>query len=82
MTSALRPGGSTNKWRQLRVQILARDNSICWLCGGAGADSVDHLIARDDGGTDAADNLRAAHVGCNARRGKATIPTVTPSRVW
>jgi hypothetical protein len=33
----------------------------CWLCGGAGADTIDHIIPVADGGDDSLDNLRPAH---------------------
>ena len=60
----------TTQWRKLRVEILKRDGYICYLCGGDGADSVDHLIARVHGGsTFDRENLRAAHKVCNSRKG-------------
>ena len=85
MSSALRPRGGTRRWREIiRPAILERDGGICWICGGPGADSVDHVIARTAGGTDDPANLRAAHMGCNNRRGVEENPTVTvtPSRKW
>ena len=84
MTSALTPRGSTWRWRNvIRPAILTRDNGVCWICGMDGADSVDHIIARDHGGDDNPDNLRAAHTGCNAKRGaEQTVTSVTPSRRW
>lgn len=39
-------------------RILTRDHRICWLCGGPGADAVDHKQRGDDH-SDA--NLAAAH---------------------
>jgi 5-methylcytosine-specific restriction protein A len=53
---------------QLRVAVLQID-PVCWLCGGVGADSIDHVVPRSLGGTDELDNLRPAHRACNARRG-------------
>lgn len=35
--------------------------------------SADHLIPRSMGGTHTLDNLRPAHMGCNARRGNKPI---------
>jgi 5-methylcytosine-specific restriction endonuclease McrA len=52
-----------------RARVLARDGGICWLCGGPGATTVDHVIPRARGGGDDEDNLRAAHLDCNMRRG-------------
>jgi 5-methylcytosine-specific restriction endonuclease McrA len=54
---------------RLRVEVLAVLGSVCWLCGGEGADSLDHVIPRSLGGTDELGNLRPAHRACNARRG-------------
>jgi len=51
-----------------RRRILERDLYLCWLCGGPGADSVDHVIPRVQGGTNEDANLRAAHLGCNSGR--------------
>lgn len=45
-------------WEQRRRYILRRDNFICYLCGGKGADGVDHVIPNDD---DSYDNLKAVH---------------------
>jgi len=66
----------------------------CWLCGGAGADTVDHIIPRSRGGElwDL-DNCRPAHRDCNlsrrdrppARRGPRQAdgtPYPAPSRTW
>lgn len=43
----------------------------CWICGKDGASTADHLTARSRGGTDALENLRPAHLACNAARGNA-----------
>ena len=61
----------TKRWKNLRHEILVRDGYICWICGGDGADSVDHLVARAEGGDIwDRDNLAAAHKICNSRKGK------------
>lgn len=78
----LRPGGSTRAWRVRRAFVLQRDHWVCWLCGRAGADSVDHVIPRERGGTDDLGNLRAAHLSCNLRRGVRTPVAPAPSRRW
>lgn len=33
----------------------------CWICGKDGADTIDHVVALKDGGTNALSNLRPAH---------------------
>jgi 5-methylcytosine-specific restriction endonuclease McrA len=45
----------------------------CWLCGRAGADTLDHVVPVAYGGTNTPANLRPAHKSCNSRRG-ATMP--------
>lgn len=45
-------------WRTRRLIVLKRDNYTCYLCGGEGADTVDHIIPNDD---NSLDNLAAVH---------------------
>lgn len=46
--------GSTRKerlprgWESLRQSILIRDKGVCYVCGGQGADAVDHIEPGDD----------------------------------
>jgi HNH endonuclease len=49
-------------WDEVRARVIERDGSRCtvgWLLGGACADllDVDHLIPRNEGGTDEEHNL-------------------------
>ncbi len=63
------------RWRR----ICARDGWVCWICGGEIdpaishphrlGGTVDHVIPLAEGGSDADDNCRAAHMTCNSRRG-------------
>jgi 5-methylcytosine-specific restriction endonuclease McrA len=57
------------RWKHLSHAVIQRDGGICWICGGYGADSADHMVPLRLGGRDSPDNLRAAHMRCNARRG-------------
>jgi 5-methylcytosine-specific restriction endonuclease McrA len=60
------------------MRICERDGWKCWLCEGpiernlvaphSFAGTVDHVVPLSRGGTEADDNLRAAHYGCNSRR--------------
>lgn len=61
-----RQGGGYLKNRAL----LLSTNPPCWLCGGEGADSADHIVPYSQGGSHALSNLRPAHLSCNSRRGK------------
>ncbi|GAA2545753.1 5-methylcytosine-specific restriction endonuclease McrA [Neomicrococcus aestuarii] len=64
--------------RKVRRTIYERDNWICWLCNEAVDDtalprsnyypSLDHIIPRSKGGDHNPENLRTAHMYCNAKR--------------
>lgn len=58
-SSASRGYGS--KWRTLRLFILERDERRCHVCHGPGADTVDHVRPKSQGGTDHPANLAAIH---------------------
>ena len=60
---------SGRRWRRLVEQVIERDQGRCWLCGSYGATSADHVVRVRDGGGDELENLRAAHLLCNQRRG-------------
>ena len=63
---------TTPEWRRTRRRVLRRDRGICWVCGKAGADEVDHVIPRAEGGTDDEDNLAAIHDDpCHRRKSAA-----------
>jgi len=63
-------GRSGHKWRQIRMQVLAANNT-CWLCGLPGADTVDHIIPLSLAPELAHEmsNLKPAHKSCNSRKG-------------
>jgi 5-methylcytosine-specific restriction endonuclease McrA len=82
VTSSLTARGSTRKWREIRRLVLIRDRGICWLDGLPGANSVDHVVPRELGGTDSLSNLRAAHLHCNSSRGVNAPSGPSPSREW
>jgi len=52
---------SGEKLQKLRKQVFTHYGDQCWLCGGEGADTIDHIIPVADGGDDSLDNLRPAH---------------------
>lgn len=54
--------------QQRNVRILKRDNYVCHICKGFGADTVDHVLALARGGTDDDANVKAAHEDCNQRK--------------
>lgn len=48
-------------WTRLRAQVLQRDKQVCYLCGGPGADEVDHILPVSEGGSSKPYNLAAVH---------------------
>ena len=55
--------------KRTRFEVLRRDDHTCRYCGGRAPDvtlTVDHVIPRSLGGSDAPDNLVAACRDCNA----------------
>ena len=59
----------TQKWKDLRLRVLARDGRICWVCQSE-ATQVDHIVPRVKGGDMwDMDNLAAICAKCNQRKG-------------
>lgn len=56
-------------WNRISREVIERDNGICHVCGQPGADTVDHLHRRRDGGGQDRQLLAAAHRSCNSARG-------------
>lgn len=61
-------------WRKLREQILKRDDYCCVPCAKAGrwtvASEVDHIIEKEDGGTDDPENLQSICGACHKAKTK------------
>jgi 5-methylcytosine-specific restriction endonuclease McrA len=67
--------------RHRRADIFERDGYVCQLCGepidmtiktpDPGSASIDHIIPVCRGGTDDPENVHAAHLGCNFKKGRA-----------
>lgn len=61
-------------WRELIISFLIeRDGNLCGICGkevAMGEDGIDHIIPRNMGGPNTAQNVRLAHRVCNNRRPK------------
>jgi hypothetical protein len=51
-------------WRKRREIILKMHDDLCYYCGDL-ADTVDHIVDRQHGGTDQINNLVAACQECN-----------------
>jgi len=59
--------GRGAEWRRIRLVVLRRDGNICHYCG-AFANTVDHVRAKNRGGTDGLGNLVAACTRCNCSK--------------
>lgn len=66
-----RAPGKARLWRE----VIANHGDHCWLCGGPGADTLDHLLPKRDYPElmFALENLRPAHRSCNSRRGAKPV---------
>ena len=60
-----------------RRNILKRDGYTCQYCNIKSVPmTVDHIIPKNNGGIDSWDNLVAACVPCNARKGKHALSNI------
>ncbi|WP_081263528.1 HNH endonuclease [Rhodococcus pyridinivorans] len=85
-------GGSTRQWRNQRQRALKRDNHRCVQCG-ASAEEVDHILSKQEGGTDELHNLRSLCRQCHipytrqqsavgqARRSPKRLPPCHPGLI-
>lgn len=85
MSSVNKRNKSWKSWRDLKYQILERDNFDCFYCGikvnvfkaAEEADNtcahIDHLLPQCQGGSDAASNLVTACRSCNCTKGKKSL---------
>lgn len=58
--------------RPTRQAIFKRDGHTCQYCGAKGTLTLDHVQPRSKGGGDTWENLVAACVSCNNRKGDRT----------
>jgi 5-methylcytosine-specific restriction endonuclease McrA len=76
-----------------RRNLLHRDNYTCQYCGDRRHDlTIDHIVPRSKGGTDSWENVVAACLKCNVKKGDrtpkeanmvmATTPRRPPSHVY
>lgn len=60
------------RWQQTRKRILRRDVGLCQVCKAAGrlrpATAVDHIVPKEEGGTDDDDNLQAICAACHTAK--------------
>ncbi|WGL97248.1 HNH endonuclease signature motif containing protein [Arsenophonus sp. aPb] len=64
--------GYGTRWDKLRAQILKRDKYLCQICLknslATTAKTVDHIIAKAHGGTDAESNLQSLCWPCHRKK--------------
>jgi 5-methylcytosine-specific restriction endonuclease McrA len=56
-----------------RRKVWTRFGRVCYLCGRSGADTIDHVIPLNKGGTNEFKNLRPAHEECNRNKGDKVL---------
>lgn len=67
-----RPDLNRSDWKDIRLQIAARDGLVCHYCKAAvkpKSFTVDHLIPFAKGGTENLSNLVACCRSCNSKKG-------------
>jgi hypothetical protein len=58
----------TNKAQVHRDEVFATHKGVCWVCNGAYASELDHVVPVKKGGSDHPSNLRPIHRRCNTLR--------------
>jgi 5-methylcytosine-specific restriction endonuclease McrA len=77
--AATTAAGRGAEWRRLRLKILERDGYRCAYCG-AWADTVDHIVPKNRGGTDVESNLVACCRKCNCSKQDRVAPAAPRRR--
>jgi len=59
-----------------KKKLIKRDGDHCWLCGeymGVDNRTIEHLIAKSNGGRNYLENLVLTHGGCNRKLGSKSL---------
>lgn len=62
--------------RSLKARIERRDGPLCWICGLARGDTLDHIKPLSLGGGERIKNLRLACEPCNKQRGNQSAAQI------
>jgi hypothetical protein len=68
-------------FRDYRKAALKRDHYTCLWCGRPGM-TVDHIIPASKGGSDLPQNLFAACMECNTKRGSRSAFSYFRRKIW
>ena len=81
--SAWRRGYGGKRWQRLRGVVLAK-NPLCVAClerdRTEPAVDVDHILPKNEGGTDALSNLQGLCVSCHSKKTRGEM--LARGRVW
>jgi 5-methylcytosine-specific restriction protein A len=62
---------SSGTMRALKRRVMTRDNGCCYICGGEGAEELEHKTPISQGGAPRdLDNLGVVHAACHAIKSK------------
>jgi hypothetical protein len=71
----------TDEWKELRRQVVARDNGTCFYCDDPGF-QADHIVPRTYGGRDQISNLVCCCARCNKLLLASFFVTKSEKRRW
>jgi hypothetical protein len=71
----------SHEWRQLRQDVVKRDQGLCQYCGNKGT-QADHIIPRYGGGLDVLQNLVCVCATCNKLVGGRVFKTFDDKKKW
>lgn len=61
---------------KLRARLIERDGEVCWFCGcfmPPDDQTIEHLVAKSNGGLNGLDNYALAHAECNRNAGNLPL---------
>lgn len=67
-------------WREIRQEVLRRDNRCCQVCGKKHSGQVHHVIPRSQGGTDELSNLMTLCGQCHML--VSPVPEWLITKLW
>ncbi len=68
--------------KKVRFEIFKRDDFTCQYCGGDNPSTVDHVVAKNNGGDDRPSNLVLACKSCNSVKRDLSIEHFRFAMSW